>query len=532
MPRQGIPANNAIIKKLMQASSVGNSQTIARNSFWFSLEMLFSFCAAFFTSVAVARIIGPQRLSYFNYIVWLTNITTTVGTFGLPVTTRKYMAEYLNRGEKEVARAAYLTTLKLQGLIAAGVMLLALTLVLAVGDPSYRAVSILLVIAMPARMIGFIPSQANNADEVLKRNTTPALIGGLLTTLFTVFSLWIGWDLVGVAIAVTLGPIVETTLKLRSVEGWLGSVAPGKISPELRKRMFSYSGQGLALMLLNVVVWDRSDMIFLKAMNSDVKQITFFSIAFNLTERILMLPNAFAGSLAATMMAQFGRGQAKLQELTVNGARYALLLALPLLTGMACISHPLVSLLYGKPYQPLIPALAVIALMAIPKALVAAPTLLLQTTERQGFLILWGCTSGALDVGLDILLTPHYGAVGAGIANGSAQALAAVGIWIYAWRRLELDLRLKEFGRVFLSAAIMAAGVLAINHWIHGYLGMAISIVAGAALWLAALRLTGAFTSADASRFRSAGSSLPVPFRPYWNRLIGLLAPPVAAAAC
>jgi O-antigen/teichoic acid export membrane protein len=516
--------------KLMRAS-IGNSQTIARNSFWYSLELLFSFCAAFFTSVAVARIIGPQRLSYFNYLVWLTNITTSVGAVGLPVTTRKYMAEYLNRGEKEVARAAYLATLKIQSLIAAGVTLLALSLVLAVGNPGYRVISVLLVVAMPARMVGFIPSQANNAAEVLKRNTAPALIGGLLTTLLTVFSLWIGWNLTGVAVAVTIGPMLETTLKLRSVESWLGSVRCGVVSPELRKRMFSYSGQGLALMLLNVVVWDRSDMVFLKALNSDAKQITFFSIAFNLTERILMLPNAFGGSLGATMMAQFGRGQAKLQELTVNGARYALLLALPLLVGMACISHPLVLLLYGKPYQPLIPALALIALMAVPKALVAAPTLLLQTTERQGFLIFWGCICGAVDMGLDVLLTPRHGAVGAGLANGSAQALAALGIWIYAWRRLHLDLRLKEFARIFLSAAVMAAGVLATNHWLHGYPGMVAAIVAGAVIWFAALRLSGALTAADANRFRSVGSSLPAPVRPYWNRLVGLLAP-AAAAAC
>ena len=230
-------------------------------------------------------------------------------------------------------------------------------------------------------------------------------------------------------------------------------------------------------------------------------------------------------------MAQFGRGQAKLQELTVNGARYALLLALPLLVGMACISHPLVLLLYGKPYQPLIPALAVIALMAVPKALVAAPTLLLQTTERQGFLILWGCICGAVDMGLDVLLTPRHGAVGAGLANGSAQALAALGIWIYAWRRLQLDLRLKEFARIFLSGAVMAAGVLLINRWVHGYLGMAVSIVSGAVIWVAALRLSGAFTAADASRFRSVGAFLPASIRPYWNQLIALLAP-AAAAAC
>ena len=43
-------------------------------------------------------------------------------------------------------------------------------------------------------------------------------------------------------------------------------------------------------------------------MNKDNAQVTFFSIAFNLSERILMIPASFGTSLAATMMAQFGRG--------------------------------------------------------------------------------------------------------------------------------------------------------------------------------------------------------------------------------
>lgn len=508
-------------------ASAGNSQTIARNSFWYSLEMLFNLFAAFFTSVAVARVMGPERLSYFSFMVWLTNITTTVGSFGLPITTRKYMAEYLNNGERGVARATYLVTLKLQTLIAFGLTLLALIAVFTIGDPQYRVISVLLVLNVPGRMIGFIPSQANNADEVMRRNTTPALIGGVINVVLTVFSLWVGWNLVGVAAGMMIGVLVETTMKLLTVERWLGDVTPGVIDPALRKRMFAYSGQGLALMALNVVVWDKSDMFILKMMNHDAKQITFFAIAFNLTERILVIPNAFGGSLGATMMAQYGRGKAKLQEMTVQGARYALLFVLPLLVGMACLSSPLILMLYqGKhDFTPMIPVLAVVATMAIPKALVQAPTNLLLATEKQGFLIIWGCTCGVIDIGLDLLLTPHYGAMGAAIANGSAQALGALGTWIYAWKVQQLDLRLPEFARIGAGGAIMGAAVLTLNHWLHGLPGMVAAIVAGAAVWFIALRLLGAVNSVDAGRFRSVGKSLPGPVQPYWNRLIGLLAP-------
>jgi O-antigen/teichoic acid export membrane protein len=506
------------------SSSADNTRTIARNSFWYGLELFFNLGAALVTSIAVARVMGPERLSYYQLMVWLTNITISVGSFGLPVTTRKYMAEYLNRGEPGVARATYLATLKLQSWIALGLSVVSLAAVLWLGNPLYLAVSVLLVAAMAPRLIGFIPSQANNAAETMRRNTGPALAGGIVNVVLTIVSLAAGWGLPGLAAAVLAGSSVECGWKLRTVERWMGGVAPGAVSPELRKRMFAYSGQGLALMVLTIVVWDRSDMLILGSMNHDPSQVTFFSYAFNLAERVLMIPNMFGGSLSATMMAQYGRSQARLKEMTVDGARYALLLALPLLLGMACLS-PLVPLVYTEKFRPMVTTLSIVALMAIPKVLVAAPTMLLQATERQGFLIVWGCLCGAVDIGLDFLLTPRYGANGAAVANGTAQTLAALGIWIYVWRTNQLDLRLRDFGQITLSGAIMAAGVLAFTHAIPGYVGLFGSIAIGAALWMIALRVTGALKPEDASRFLSVGGAMPAGVRPHWKRLIGWLAP-------
>jgi O-antigen/teichoic acid export membrane protein len=198
--------------------------------------------------------------------------------------------------------------------------------------------------------------------------------------------------------------------------------------------------------------------------------------------------------------------------MTVDGARYALFLALPLLVGMACLS-PLVPLLYKPQFAPMISTLSMVALFAISKAMVAAPTMLLQATARQGFLIGWGCVCGAVDIGLDFILIPRYGANGAAIANGVGQTMGALGIWIYAKRTNGLDLRSSRFGRMMLSGALMAAGVLAFTHAVPGYPGMFGSIAVGAAIWFLALRLTGSLKPEDVSRIASVGGHLPARFR-------------------
>ncbi len=508
------------------SANTSHTHTIARNSFWWGLELFFGLFAAFVTSVLVARVIGPQRLGYFQYVVWLTNITTAVGSLGLPTTTCKYMAEYLSGGDAPVARAIYGAGLRLQTCIAGGMVLAGLGLVYFAGDPVYRLASLLLVINMGPRMIGLIPSYANNAAEALQRNTPPAMLGGTLNVVLTLLSLWAGWDLVGVAASFLAGSILETSLKLYGVHRRMAPVPHGAISPELSRRMLSYSGQGLVLMLLNVVVWDRSDLLILKNLNPDITQVTFFSLAFNLTERVLMFPTAFAASLGVTIMAQYGRGKERAQQLTVEGAKYAFLVGAPLLLGMACLSRPLVHLLYGYRYEPLFPVLSIVAVLAIPKALMAPPTSLLQTTENQGFLIWVGCCGGALDLLLDVLLTPVYGARGAALANGLAQTAAAIAIWLRVRSLFRLDLRLREFGRIAFCAVAMAGATLLVSHSLGGYAGIGAALTAAVLVWFLGLRLTGAVTPANGKHLLLVGNMLPARVRGPFAAFVAWLAQP------
>jgi len=517
-------------KKSRPADSTSNTHTVARNSFWYGLEQMFGLGAAFFTAIFVGRVMGPERMGYFQEVVYATSVSMALGNFGLPLTTRKFMAEQLNSGQRGLARATYLTTLKLQTYIALAVCAVALLLGFWRGDPHQRGLTVLLIAAMLPRMIALIPSQANCAAEEMRRNTLPSVIGGTVSMGLTLVGLRLGWDLLGFAAALLLGVTLEFIWKLRIVESWLGDVAPGTVPPELKKRMFAYSGQGLALMVLNLVVWDRSDLFVLAYMNPDQRQWSFFSYSFNVVERIFVIPLSFSGSLSATMMAQYGRGQARVKSMTVDGARYTLLVTLPLLLGVACISRPLVLLLWGAPdpkhdFRPMIVTLTIVALMAIPKALVGAPTMLLQATERQGFLIAWGCLCGVVDIGLDFLLTGRYGANGAAIANGTAQAMAALGIWIYVWKSDGIGIGPRQIGRILLSGAIMAAGVFLFLRAVPGYFGMFMAIALGAVLWVLALRVTRALQVEDAGRFISLGARLPSVWQPRWKRLIHWLAP-------
>src|SRR5262249_21603544 len=157
---------------------------------------------------------------------------------------------YLGRGEPGIAKAIYRSTLKLQALISLCIVIVGGGLVFVLGRPDYWIISSLLILNVAPRMIGFIPSQANVAAESMKGNTKPAALGALATIVLTLTTLYLGWDLTGVALCLFAGTLIETVFKLKSAAQALGPAAVGTINPELRRRLITFSGQGLALMLL------------------------------------------------------------------------------------------------------------------------------------------------------------------------------------------------------------------------------------------------------------------------------------------
>src|SRR4051794_16418513 len=98
-----------------------STRRIIRNSFWLGLDIVVDTVLSFFTIIAIARVIGPQELSYFIYVSWLSRIATLLASFGVPSAMCKYMAEYIGRGEEPIARSVFELGLRFQFGIAAAV---------------------------------------------------------------------------------------------------------------------------------------------------------------------------------------------------------------------------------------------------------------------------------------------------------------------------------------------------------------------------------------------------------------------------
>jgi O-antigen/teichoic acid export membrane protein len=149
---------------------MSNTKTIARNTGWYGLENIINSILTVFTSIAIARTLGPSKMGYIIYVSLIASMVGDLGGLGIPATTRKYMAEFLGKGDRGTARYIYFRTMILQAALAAFATVGLVIWVLRDAAGDYRLASMLIVLSIFPSMVNSISAQANVAAEELSKN--------------------------------------------------------------------------------------------------------------------------------------------------------------------------------------------------------------------------------------------------------------------------------------------------------------------------------------------------------------------------
>jgi len=486
-----------------------NSQTIAKNSFWFGIETFIDLFLTIFTSVVIARSIGPEKLGYFLYLWWIAGVAGKVGTLGIPAATRKYVSEYFGRGQMGIAKAVFYRTLRLQACVAAAITLASLVLTWFFGDRQYRPMALLMIGSIFPFMVNSIVAGANTALEDLRANVPASLVstGIFVATVFA--SIYFDWNLFGIAVGILTMRTVELVVRTIPLIRRLKLFPPEALDRVMGKRMFLFSGQSLILMVIGLIVWDRSEMVFLKNFCADIRQVAFYSVAFNITERLLAFSQVFGTAMGATIMAQYGRDSSRLQQLIGTSLRYLAIIACPLHLGLAAIAAPVMWIIYGGKYSAAVPALVIAACLGIPKAFLLPVQSSLSSWERQDLIIRWGLISGALNIALDFALIPQYGAIGAAIANGTTQTFSALVLWIVAVRLLKVRVPILPLVKIGAVSASMAIVVHFATLKLPAIPAAILAVIIGTVVYVILLRMVRVLGPGDYVRMLNLRTHIP-----------------------
>ena len=505
-----------------QATTVAGK--ILKNSLWYGLETLLETVVFLGTSIAVARYLGPTKLGYFSYINFFVTIVTRTSGTGMASATRKYMADFLAQDEPGMARAVYRLAYRYQLLGICTIALLSLGAVFLFGDPNYRLMSSILVLSIVPGLMSWVPASANQAFEDIAPNTISAVFYILSYGIVILLTIHFGWDLVGIASALFIGRTVEVILRTIPLNRKLAAMPLSELDPSVIAQVRRFCLETIGIQLLMSIVWDRSEMIFLKAY-SGLEQIAFYSVSFGLATNLLVVPRTFGSATGISLMVEASRDALRVDSIVRNACRYLLFVALPVHIGAAAITRSALGFAYGPKYAAAVPVLAIASLLAIPRAFQEIPETLIKVADRQKHMLYLFILTGALNLGLDWLLIPRYGAVGAALANGLSQTFGITAIWQLSRRLFPFKFPVGSALRLSLAAGIMGAGAFFLTHLIPGLAGIIVAVGVSIPVYAGLVKLFHGLTGDDRLRFDAIGDRLPGALRSPYRAAIAFATP-------
>ena len=481
-----------------------NSKTILRNTVWYGLENAISFVSAIVTSVAIGRTLGPTKMGYVVYVMWIANVASTLGSVGIPATTRKYMAEFIGAGRPGAARFIYFRSLWLQVVTATLATVACVIWVFRTSPAEYRLAALLLVLSIWPAMVNFISAQANVATEELSSNLPGSVSATLSFFVLILCTVVFHWGVVGVAVAMLAMRLVDFTVRFIPTfrRLYASPSAAQDVPSDLRQRMFRFAVQSTLGMALTLIVWDRSEIFLLKHMSHDIRQISFYTVAFSLADKLLLFPTVFASATGVSMYAQYGRDRTRLPALTAAAARYLGLTSIPLHVIASALAGAALLTMYGRQYEGAVAVCMAAPLLCLPKAFLTPVQTMFEAVEKQQYFNWITVVASALDVAVAWWLIPRHGALGAALGSGAAQVLAIGVLWVLAIRRYDIRLPWGFLGKTTLVSVIAAGAALAVVMHSSAPVGVAVGSLLAVVTFVglaAALRL---FEQQDLARFK------------------------------
>ena len=245
------------------------ARTVTRNTLWSTLDLSLEFTLPVLTSILVARAMGPSKLGAYGYILSVSQMALMVSTFGVPRAVAKYLAEHLARGEEDEARAILKLALLVQVTSATLMVGLGLgwaMLFLPTQESAYAGLAILSV--FPAALMG-IASAINTAREDFGANVIASTASVISQAAGVLLTLAFGWDLTGLAASLLVARTVDCVLRWAFARSRLppGSallrLRGARLGADKRREVLVFCWHATVLLILNLVVWNRSELFFL-----------------------------------------------------------------------------------------------------------------------------------------------------------------------------------------------------------------------------------------------------------------------------
>jgi O-antigen/teichoic acid export membrane protein len=478
-------------------------------------------------SILTARALAPADLGRYAFLVWLAGLLAIALSLGFPTTVTRYTAEAVGARRPGVAGALLGVVVRWQTSLAL-LTVLALAACALAAPAAWRLPLLMTALSIPSLVLhGSVAAFLSGLQAFRWQAALGVVTLALQLVLFALVAT-LGGGVAGFllahAIANGVGLAAVATLARREgrrVGAWPAS--PPDTAGDARGEMLRYARTVSALVVLDAVVWQRTEVAFLQMLGTPA-DVAFYALAFGVAAQVSRIPYHASVVLFPTFPALVGAGRAaELAALHGTAMRYLVLLGAPLAVGLAVTAPALARLLWGPAYAPAGLVLGLLALGSLPAFAAGASPAVLHALRRQDRLVRQGVVAAAVDVVLALALVPVAGALGAAVANVVAQGLGSVLAIRAAVAVAGAGVPGGALVRILAAAALMGVAAAAPIVTVGGAAGLTAAVLVGGVVYPLALRALRALTREDLDRVRVLAERLPGATRSGGLALAGFL---------
>jgi O-antigen/teichoic acid export membrane protein len=247
----------------------------------------------------------------------------------------------------------------------------------------------------------------------------------------------------------------------------------------------------VALFALLGILHFRIDTVLLSLLSS-LDDVGTYSAAYRLPEQVLFVPALFVAAVYPLLAAYVAREDPQLGPTVSRSLTFLLLVAAPIAAATAVLGSDIIDLVAGSDFEDAVGPLRVLSLATVfffTNTLFSS--LLIVYHEQRRLALLIGAALIA-NVGLNLLLIPPFGPMGAAWATVVTEGASGALLAIWAVRLGALTLDLTALPRI-AAATLGLAGVLAVTEG----LPLAITIAAGIAAYCGLAYMFGVVRRSD-----------------------------------
>lgn len=489
-------------------STAGTAQPRVLRNFAFSGACkVVTGLSSLIVSVIIARSLGASDMGTYSFVIWVAGTIAALSSLGLPDAVAKYVAEQRGAGNHALAAKIARTIITTQILAAGAASLIGAGVWSALARHHLILVFLALATVMPAALQQMLLGLMEGAQRFHLQLI--ATFGGAICQVGIVAAFAILYPSIqGFLLANVLSSVAFTVFTLFLCRPMLTShFAPGEFNvfPGISKRIFNFSISAYGLSLLSMIVFDKSELFVLRIFQTPA-ELAYYSIAFGLTARMAAAGDSISYVLYPMFVTRYTQnGPEDLRKVYRQSMRYLQLLMVPVFVWSIPLAPRLIVFIYGGQYRHVVPVVQVLLGTMLLTVMLTVSASAVFTLDKLSLFFRLMLVVAALNILLDFVFIPRYGALGAAIANGVSQGVAVCGLIGLLWKALPGSFPVVASMKVYLAAVVSAAFIFYADLIMRaGALVLCISVAAAVLLYLGLLGGMRAVTRSELEALRNS----------------------------